>query len=66
MLQMGLCLPLNILVLLYFCKAKPYTFKFKHLRIKNYFAIYHEACLIIFELFMLILGVKDKNNATSS
>lgn len=41
MLQMGLCIPLNVLVLLYFCKARPYSFKFKRFRVKNYFAIYH-------------------------
>jgi hypothetical protein len=63
-LQMGLCIPLNILVLLYFCKARPYTFKFNHFRIKNYFAIFHEASIIIFELLLLILGMQDQNNAT--
>lgn len=47
-LQMALAIPLNVLTLMYFSKAKPFTFKFKHLRIKNYFAIYHEVCIIIF------------------
>ncbi len=59
LLQMSLCIPLNVLTLLYFCKGRPYTFKFRHYRIKNYVAIYHEACLIIFVLLMLILVIKD-------
>lgn len=65
-LQMGLCIPLNVLVLMYFSKARPYSFKFKHYRIKNYFAIFHEICIIILELLLLALGEKDKNNATAS
>lgn len=47
-LQMGLAIPLNILTLLYFSRSRPYTFKFKKYRIKNYIVIYHEVCLIIF------------------
>jgi Mn2+/Fe2+ NRAMP family transporter len=61
-LQMSLCLPVNVITLLYFIKAKPYSFKQKNYRIKNYIAIYHEACLIIFELLMLGLGLLQKNN----
>jgi len=64
-LQMGLCIPLNVLALLYFCKARPYSFKFKRYRIKNYIVIYHEVCLIIFEFLMLTLGIKDSVGATA-
>lgn len=60
-LQMGLCLPVNVLCLMYFIKARPYSFKFRKRRLRNYIAIFHEAALLIFELLMLILGVYDKN-----
>lgn len=63
---MSLCLALNFLTLLYFCKARPYTFKFRRYRIKNYIAIYHEACLIILELLLLVFVIKDRNKATSA
>lgn len=63
---MGLAIPLNILTLLYFSRARPYTFKFKKYRIKNYIVIYHEVCLIIFEFLMLSLGVKDSAGATAA
>ena len=46
--QMGLAIPLNVLTLMYFCRARPYTFKFRKYRIKNYLVIYHEVALIIF------------------
>lgn len=62
-LQMGLAIPLNVLTLLYFCRARPYSFKFSKYRIKNYVAIYHEVALIIFEFLMLTLGIKDSANA---
>jgi hypothetical protein len=65
-LQMALCLALNALTLLYFCKARPYTFKFRRYRIKNYIAIYHEACLIILELLLFVFVVKDRNKATAA
>jgi hypothetical protein len=40
-IQMGLAIPLNILTLFYFCKYRPFAFKFRGFRIKNYIAIYH-------------------------
>jgi hypothetical protein len=40
-LQMSLAIPLNVLALLYFSKSRPYTFKFKKYRIKNYIVIFH-------------------------
>jgi hypothetical protein len=63
---MGLALVLNTLTLFYFAKTRPYTFKFRKFRIKNYVVIYHEACLIIFELLMLIFGVKNSAGASSA
>lgn len=56
-LQMGIAIPFNILVLYYYSKARPFSFKFKKYRIRNYFAIYHQSCLIIFEMLMLALGL---------
>jgi len=47
-MQMALAIPINFLALLYFSRAKPYSFKEKKYRIKNYIAIYHEACILIF------------------
>ena len=61
--QMGLAIPLNVLTLMYFCRARPYTFKFRKYRIKNYLVIYHEVALIIFEFLMLTLGIKDTAGA---
>jgi len=63
---MGVCIVINLLVLLYLAKARPYSFKFKHLRIKNYFAIYHEVCYIGLEILLLIMGGKEKDGASSA
>ena len=41
MLQMSLCIPINILSLLYFIKSRPYSFKFHKRRIRNYIAIFN-------------------------
>ena len=62
-LQMGLAIPLNVLTLLYFIRARPYSFKFRKYRIKNYLVIYHEVALILFEFLMLTLGIKDTAGA---
>ncbi len=59
---MSLAIPLNFLTLLYFIRVKPYSFKYKNYRIKNYIAIYQEVCLLIFELLLLILGVMHRDN----
>ena len=40
-LQLALAISLNLLSLLYFCRARPYSFKLRGYRIKNYLAIYH-------------------------
>lgn len=40
-MQMGLAIPLNVLTLLYYCRARPYSFKFQKYRIKNYVVIFH-------------------------
>lgn len=40
-LQLALAISLNFLVLLYYCRARPYSFKLKGYRIKNYLTIYH-------------------------
>jgi hypothetical protein len=64
--QMGLAIPLNVLTLLYFSRARPYSFKFQRYRIKNYVVIYHEVCLIIFEFLMLTLGIKASAGATAA
>lgn len=40
-IQMSLCIPLNILCLMYFSRIRPYSFKFMNKRIRNYTAIYH-------------------------
>ena len=45
-LQMSLCIPLNVLTLLYFCRARPYSFKISKYRIKNYFVIFEEVALL--------------------
>lgn len=45
--QMVLALALNFLALLYFIRARPYSFKYHKYRIKNYLAIFHEASLMI-------------------
>jgi hypothetical protein len=66
MLQMGLAIPLNTLTLLYFIRARPYTFKFFKYRIKNYFAIFHEGCLILLEILMLVLGTMNQNGSSAS
>ena len=62
--QMALAIPLNVLALMYFAKARPYSFKERKYKIKNYIAIYNEACLVIFEGLMLGLGLLQKNAAT--
>jgi hypothetical protein len=63
-IQMALAIPLNVLALMYFAKARPYSFKERKYRIKNYLAIFNEAGLIIFEGLMLGLGLLQKNGAT--
>ena len=65
-MQMAVAIPLNVLALLYFSKARPYSFKERKYRIKNYIAIYNEICLIIFESLMLGLGIMQKNLAAST
>lgn len=45
--QMVLAIALNFLALLYFIRARPYSFKYHKYRIKNYLAIFHEASLIL-------------------
>lgn len=56
MLQMGLAIPINILVLLYYIRARPYSFKVKHYRIKNYLMIINCICLIVLEMLLFGLG----------
>ena len=48
LIQMGLAIPLNTLFLLYIIKSRPYSFKFKKKRFRNYIAIFNEVSLIIF------------------
>ena len=65
-LQMSLCIVLNIACLLYFSRGRPYSFKFKKRRIRNYLAIFNEAALIFFELLMLILAIMDRDGKTAA
>jgi hypothetical protein len=65
-LQMALCIPLNVLCLLYFSRARPFSFKYRKRRVRNYIAIYHEVALIIFEILMLVLGIMDRDLSSSS
>lgn len=65
-MQMALCIVLNYACFLYFVRYRPYSFKYKKRRIRNYIAIFHEIALIVFEILMLILGILDayvKNNS---
>lgn len=39
--QMAVVIPVNFLALLYYARARPYSFKFRKYKIKNYIAIYH-------------------------
>lgn len=64
--QMSLCIPLNVLCLLYFIKARPYSFKFKKRRFRNYIAIFNEATLIIFEILMLALGMLHRDGFSAA
>lgn len=41
LMQMAMCIPLNVATLLYFIRARPFSFKYKKRRIRNYIAIYH-------------------------
>ena len=62
---MSLCIPLNVLFLLYLSKARPYSFKFKKARLRNYIVIFNEASLIIFEFMMLVLGILDRDKKSA-
>lgn len=64
-LQMSLCIPLNVACLLYFSRARPFSFKFNKRKIRNYVAIFHEVALIFFELLMLVLGIMDRDLKTA-
>ena len=65
LLQMGLCIPLNVLCLLYFIRARPYSFKYKKRRFRNYIVIFNEVSLILFEFLMLALGILDRDKKSS-
>ena len=39
--QIAIALPVNFLALLYYARARPYSFKYRKYKIKNYIAIYH-------------------------
>lgn len=58
MLQMGLAIPINILVLLYHIKARPYSLKINHFKVKNFMIIVNNICLIILEILFFALGSK--------
>ena len=64
-MQMSLCIILNIACLLYFSRARPYSFKFKRRRIRNYIAIFNEVALIVFEFLMLALAILDRDGGTA-
>ena len=64
-LQMSLCIPLNVLCLYYFSKARPYSFKFKKRRLRNYLVIFNEVSLILFEFMLLVLGMLDQDNKSA-
>ena len=62
---MSLCIPLNVLFLLYLSKARPYSFKYKKKRFRNYIVIFNEGSLILFEFMMLVLGILDRDNKSA-
>ena len=64
-MQMSLCVILNTACLLYFSRARPYSFKFKKRRIRNYIAIFNEVALIAFEFLMMALAILDRDGATA-
>ena len=63
---MSLCIVLNTACLLYFSRARPYSFKFKKRRIKNYIAIFNEVALIIFEFLMLVLAILNRDKVSNT
>lgn len=65
LLQLSLCIALNVACLLYFSRARPFSFKYRKRRIRNYIAIFHEVALIGFELLMLALAILDRDLKTS-
>ena len=55
LLALGLCIPLNVLFLLYLSRARPYSFKYKKRRFRNYLAIFNEVSLILFEFLIEVV-----------
>ena len=62
---MSLCIALNVASLLYFSRARPFSFKYRKRKIRNYIAIFHEVALIIFELLLLALAILDRDLKSS-
>jgi hypothetical protein len=65
LLQMSLCIALNVACLLYFSRARPFSFKYRKRKLRNYIAIFHEVSLIIFEFLLLSLGIMDRDMKTA-
>jgi hypothetical protein len=60
--QVSLMIVVNIPVVLYLIKARPYRFKYRRLRIRNYMAIFNEVMLIGFEIGLLVFALMDRDN----
>lgn len=65
LLALGLCIPLNVLFLLYLSRARPYSFKYKKKRFRNYIAIFNEVSLLMFEFLMVALAILDRDQKTA-
>lgn len=65
-LQLSLMIVVNLPVTLYLIKARPYRFKYRRLRIRNYIAIFNEVVLIGFEIGLLVFALMDRDGASST
>lgn len=65
-LQLSLMIVLNVAVAFYIIKARPYRFKYRRLRIRNYIVIFNEVCLIGFEIGLLVFALMDKDGVAAA
>ena len=65
-LQLSLLIVVNVPVAFYLIKARPYRFKYRRLRIRNYIAIFNEVMLIGFEIGLLVFALMDRDGATAA
>lgn len=62
--QIGLLIVVNVAVAMYVIKARPYRFKWRRMRVRNYLAIFNEVTIVGFEIGLLVFALMDQDGVS--